>query len=337
MNQRYKHIIMQWRALRYGIGLRSAVTPNACFHLDTNNNIKCDNASGIDIIRQAHPEGLLEIYHNVLITGHHPIAQSLSGKPINSSSDEALRNYRANRNFLYNKQRFQKPLQIEKAILLDNWFGHFGHWVFEQFPRIIRAQHLTDFTIILNRGEPVKFKSELLATIGRNNIHIYDGQPLHVATFAQIASPLISPQNVQSLREFASKLPITKGPERLFLSRQNNPRKVKNFTQILPILRKHGIHTWSPESDSILDQIAKFRQAQFVIGLHGSALRNAIFMQGGHAVEINGNFREYGQQAILQYAPVQYHSLNSETQSSKSSGVEVDPIQLDDFLTELLK
>lgn len=56
MRQRLQHTIMRWKALQYGIGLRTGVRPHACFSLETHRLIQCDNTSGLDIIRQAHPD-----------------------------------------------------------------------------------------------------------------------------------------------------------------------------------------------------------------------------------------------------------------------------------------
>lgn len=336
MRQRLQHTIMRWKALQYGIGLRTAVRPHACFSLETHHPIQCDNASGLDIIRRAHPDGLIEIYRDVLITGHHPLAYSPSGKPIYSSAEEATRNYRANKNFQNNKKNSQKPLRFEKAILLDNGYGHFGHWIFEQLPRIIRAKNLEDYTVIVNRGEPATFEKELLSTLGRKDIVVFDGTPIRVNNYAQVACPLLSGKNVESLQQFASNLPTSNSPKRLFLSRQGLTRRITNFSQILPILKKYDVHVWSPQKERVLDQIPVFRHAELIIGLHGSALRNAIFMQSGHVVEIHGSFMEYGQKALLHHAPAQYHSLISASPSTKSSGVSIDPGLLDEFLNELL-
>jgi len=67
-------------------------------------------------------------------------------------------------------------------------------------------------------------------------------------------------------------------PKRIFLSRSNASKRRKfNESEVFELLKKYNFEMVFPENYSIIEQIAIFNNAEFIIGGSGAALTNVIF------------------------------------------------------------
>jgi capsular polysaccharide biosynthesis protein len=76
-------------------------------------------------------------------------------------------------------------------------------------------------------------------------------------------------------------------PKRFYILREGYTRGLANEMEVRSYFESHGWSLIAPERLSIPDQIALFRDAEEIAGLHGSALTNLVWCSPGtHVIEI---------------------------------------------------
>jgi hypothetical protein len=80
----------------------------------------------------------------------------------------------------------------------------------------------------------------------------------------------------QSFLPFGSP-PSDSLPKRFYILREGYTRKIANESEVRKLFTAHGWSLITPEKLSIPEQIALFRDAEAIAGLHGSALTNLLW------------------------------------------------------------
>jgi len=208
-----------------------------------------------------------------------------------------LDNYRSEASFYY-YGAIDRPQDL---VTLDNdvvylaihhpWYNYY-HWICESIFRLWMVRNQLDkLTLVLPEYyKHADFITGSLKPFNLKNIYyIPSGKSLMVRN---ICLPQIKPvcdayntSHLKQVRKFyvdyVSKQPdqtIVK-VDKIYISRQKaGRRKVVNETEIIEIAVKHGFSIFYPEDFTFLQQVEIFAYAQYVVGAHGSALTNMLFM-----------------------------------------------------------
>ena len=179
--------------------------------------------------------------------------------------------------------------RIERAIILDGPFNHFGHWPFEHLTKLRQVENLKemkDLQFLVNPGFP-PWKLQFLRELG------FDNQIVEVRTSVSVnelyvpSYPQLCKTELEWLRlkVFSSKRfnKIKRDkPEGnlLYLSRGRfGKRTFTNETEVQTALTEMGWTTIYPERLSIMEQACLINASSGILGVGGSALFNAIWLE----------------------------------------------------------
>ena len=103
-----------------------------------------------------------------------------------------------------------------------------------------------------------------------------------------------------------------RGKERLYIARGHVPRRrIVNEPAVIKLLEANGFRSVDPGARSVAEQVKLFADAGVVVGAHGAALTNAIFMGEGagiieltHTDRVVNTYHEVAGAAKLNYACV---------------------------------
>jgi len=192
-------------------------------------------------------------------------------------------------------------------IILDNdiiylaihhpWFNYY-HWMCESIFRLWLVRKKSDhLTLLLPESyKNADFITGSLEPFAFKDIYyVPDNKSLLVKN---LCLPQIKPicdsynsLHIKQVRHFywnyiinENHLPVDK-IDKLYVSRKfAGRRKNINEDEILAILFKHGFTVFYPEKYCFLEQVAVFRQVQYLVGEHGSGLTNMLFMDKGTSI-----------------------------------------------------
>ena len=233
--------------------------------------------------------------------------------------------------------------------LASNW-DHYGHWVPEHLLKLADLQGHSDFKEMnfIIRGKRGDYKHQFLQLLGISEDQILLWNPrnpgvklekLLVPTY-----PELSREKISWVRNtFASEDGHGLGP-RIYLSREqnNSERILGNRFEVEDILNSMGFATFHPQDHPIENQIAVFRNARLIFGLHGSAFANLIFCKpGATVIEAHGDQIRLGFWELAIASGLEYRSLVSKDvmfrrkeSSKRQREVFVDPVELKKALEE---
>jgi len=178
------------------------------------------------------------------------------------------------------------------------WGGNYGHWLYEDVPRLLSAlPHLPDNVKFLIPRDMGSWKLESLYALGikEDQLHPIDGhceahcERLWFATELGSSREFItSPSVVKKLRmqllqhaesdlkgDDCEGLPVV---ERIFISRGNSSNeRLTNEDDLIEVAKTLGFEVISPLDYSLLEQINIFKNAKIIVGVFGAALTNIMF------------------------------------------------------------
>lgn len=76
------------------------------------------------------------------------------------------------------------------------------------------------------------------------------------------------------------------GPRRIFLDAGRGPTVVANRPELDDVLARHGVVALDPDQLDACERVGHFRDAELVIGVHGTGLSQVLFSRGSHLVEL---------------------------------------------------
>jgi hypothetical protein len=166
------------------------------------------------------------------------------------------------------------------------------HWLFDSVSRLALLDRFPgDTQIITPRLEPwMRWFLDELGLSGRILETSSSALTVEHLYFASASSMTgcCNPYAVAFLRDrFLPKTSTIDTPRRFYIIREGFTRGVVNESELREFLRRRGWSLIAPEKLTIPDQIALFKNAEAVIGIHGSALTNLLWSSpGSTAIEL---------------------------------------------------
>ena len=221
----------------------------------------------------------------------------------------------------------------------DNYF-HFLTDTISQFFLHERVPAMAAARTVLSGFSPreqarFRFMGEAIAraNISVEKLQPYDGT---LMLCQQLIFPMresgATPWRVAHLRRMMGVTDHPNPRRRLYIARPGGwRRRIHTEPAIRRMLESYGFEAIDPGSLSFADQIATFREARIVVGPHGAAMTNSMFMnQGGAMVELTHEkrvivaFHEIACMTGLHYACVVGDMLETPGQPSLFSDFTVD-------------
>lgn len=189
----------------------------------------------------------------------------------------------------YSEVRASKPVGIDgEGIALNvSYADNYYHWFIDLLaPLLLLPQRSTAY---IHADVRFSYQRETLALLGIPPERILPASEFSLYRFNRLH---VVPVNAQReylygvIRDFARsledahKLPVpADGCERLYISRGDVKRRrgVVNEEDLLPILSEFGFKRVLLSGQPVLNQIAQFRQARYVIFPQGAACTNMLF------------------------------------------------------------
>lgn len=131
--------------------------------------------------------------------------------------------------------------------------------------------------------------------------------------------------------------------ERVYISRKNaTHRKIENEGEIIAVCQKYGFVVVELENLSVLEQIQTFRDAKFVVSVHGAGLTNIIHCNKDVKVlELDTeNFRDNGYKLLTQILSCSHYFYSGKTHDTSVlpgyENVYIDPKIFESVLTDII-
>lgn len=128
---------------------------------------------------------------------------------------------------------------------------------------------------------------------------------------------------------------------KVFLTRDKRRlRYIENMVEIEPVLIRHGFKIIDADQLSLREQVTLFRNARYIIGIHGGGLTNIIYRRG-YPLQVTEIFPPgwlvpYHYAVLAARYGCQYDALQGEAGSNKySGGFKVNPAMLDQQIKKI--
>jgi hypothetical protein len=185
----------------------------------------------------------------------------------------------------------KKPAASSKTYILlhDFWSaGNYYHWLIDSLPRLlsVKEELASDKFSLLLPSDPPKFIVNTLKWFNISDItYINKGEYLYISElllpYYLAGSGHIHPEKVSLVKSFFTKaINSTVNFEKIYVSRgKQKARRVKNESEIVEIMIKHGFKVVYFEDHSFDEQVNLARKAKIMISSHGANLTNVMFME----------------------------------------------------------
>lgn len=173
---------------------------------------------------------------------------------------------------------------------IDNYSpGNYHHWMLDVLPRILHAEEaFPDERVLLlpryyERQHYIGFT--LRAFGGTERVRWIDERPkTRVASLAFV--PRQTGEHLGALlREVARRVGDVAGEpgasRRVYLSREGARRSARNEAEVVRVLREHDVEIFHIDPAKPWEQVRASMGANLMIGVHGAALTNLMFMAPG--------------------------------------------------------
>jgi hypothetical protein len=175
------------------------------------------------------------------------------------------------------------------------WHNYY-HWLIQSLPAIdlsLRYSTQRKLTLVLSSLQP--WQNETLTLLGyqdipRVTLQVSDTYLLPSAEFSDFLGarlPHLVPRvAMATFRRLSQPVPWTRGAaEEIYVARTDATNRVaENEAKLIDLLERQGVRIVVPGALSVAEQIAAFRAARLVIGLHGAGMSNIVFCQSGSFV-----------------------------------------------------
>jgi capsular polysaccharide biosynthesis protein len=206
----------------------------------------------------------------------------------------------------------REAMELDEAFnLLGPQAPQFGHWIWEYMPKYVAATmaapEISGIPVLVDAHMPATHREclEMVLPAGTEIIEVPPSRsvrvkrlwcaprlfyiPLHPRTSdpSLIKYRTAPPDRFASAikemwRRMEAALPVTAGPERVFLARKSDQqRKLNNYAAIERLAKEAGFVTIYPQDLNFADQMRIVRNARFIVGQAGSALFLCFFARTG--------------------------------------------------------
>jgi hypothetical protein len=184
---------------------------------------------------------------------------------------------------------------LQMGFCLEPWYGNFYHWLIWCAPRLLllhRTLGISNFFFPVGAIH-YPFIVQTMVLLGLNIDAITEVpvgfHPTQTLAAVQNLTPHPSFYSLIAKRAFASS-PFggeVSALQGYYLTRRHdvsNPRELFNEDLIMLICQQHGIIPIDPASLDLAEQIRQFSSVPLLVGIHGAALSNMVWMSKGSQV-----------------------------------------------------
>ena len=200
------------------------------------------------------------------------------------------------------------------ATLIGRLDTNYYHWLTDLLPALrwldaSQERSLADVAVAVRRAGPA-FQAETLRLLGVGASRILEVDGAAPLRFDRLVVPLPSSNGVapadddirwvrDGLRAGAASASgaagagrAGAGPRRLYIRRRAGAwRSILNETDVHAELVRHGFEALDAEDLTVAEQVARFGEAEAIVGLHGAGMTNMIFAHRPLAVtELFGTY-----------------------------------------------
>lgn len=195
---------------------------------------------------------------------------------------------------LYDESKIKKAVQLEGKFARGITQTGYYHIITEELPQIL---YLSNFRpVFLQSWRGYSFAQEIFKVLGakslESNQFIKPAELIFVTRGQDIG--YLHPSNLQLLKEFRDKVInsfSSKGPEKIYVSRQNSRRSHPLELEIQKEFSDRGFHIFESKGLNLIDQINFFANCRELAGLHGAGITNAIWADKCKVIEFMPNNR----------------------------------------------
>jgi hypothetical protein len=172
--------------------------------------------------------------------------------------------------------------------------ANFGHWILDWAPQIVALWKIAPDATFLMPQPAREFHGATLAQMGLDTRRMvpWDGSPIESSRLLAFESdgrtgggrPLSPLMEVRSLLAPAGASAAARGDRRIYVSRQDAPKKRKwivNESEVEELFRSRGFEVVVMRDCPLDDQVRLFREARIVAGLNGGGLTDIVFSPSG--------------------------------------------------------
>jgi hypothetical protein len=197
---------------------------------------------------------------------------------------------------LVNITKKRKEFDCNKNFLLitdDRCINNFFHWMVDSLGRIMvlrECYNISDFVFLLNeRTVSNKYTIDSLKKIGVKECNIeiipYNSKSfmpkLFTITTTITATGTCNPMAVRKVRDYFidTSAKHHTGNDKIYISRGKfKDRKIYNEVDFVYMIKQLGFLVVYPEDHSFKEMVSILSTAKVLIGIHGTALTNMLFM-----------------------------------------------------------
>lgn len=323
------------------------------------NELNLPSGVRLDALPIEHPflQDIRVVYRDVFAVGIHPTAFGMDGRLTQSIRQRSIKPF-ANGHLRLSdlialesgmRDNREKLKVLNRAIILDDRHGHFGHWLFEQLPQLRMLADIEDLHVIYNGHDA--WKRELLEAFGVSGDRLipYDGHTqFQIGELYSTNGGRLSPVDLAWLKKklFEVYPQTVKGPRRVFVSRQGvGARHIFNWEEIQGVLKEFDFQVVQPEDLRLVGSLSAFADAEIIMGPEGSGLRNMAWSKRPKVIEIFGHELNFGQWRMAHALGLDYEPYLENRPVPKTDvrwrdvdvkGISVNPDQLRQFLSRHL-
>lgn len=235
-------------------------------------------------------------------------------------------------------------------VCANNGYDHYYHWLIDILPLYLAGVDKKD-TIIMPHASG-DFQKESLEMLGFKNLLLLDDHVKYsIKKYITFTPHLESRPHValiqKTVEAIKSEVPkVTRSKKRIYVSRKGLKRNVINENEFLPLLRKLNFEFISLDELSFKEQVRLFRGCDLLMGPHGAALTNAVFMEkGSKLIELvaheDSNTYQWHFYHLSQIVGLDYYSFNCEKhnlhEDPHMANLVVNSSDFETFLSKVLE
>ena len=232
-----------------------------------------------------------------------PDGVSFGGGFIRLGSSEFLTESSWRPQYLLDSKIYRARFHRHKAHLQGDYMnlhaffgGNYGHWLYDEIPRLFNSlKHLPQTTrfLVPEPLEPWKLDTLLAIGIAEDRLCRVPAyfevhcERLWFATHLGDSEQCVTAPDIASevRNAFCNHFAVSSAcssPERIFVSRASvTHRRLANEDALRPVLDRYGFTIISPEEFPVKEQVSMFANAKLVVGSFGAALTNIMFAPPG--------------------------------------------------------
>lgn len=225
--------------------------------------------------------------------------------------------------------------EFETAAILYPPWNNYYHWTIETLPRIRSLERYAEvngeYPVLLVPDSRPSWMDETLEQINyQGRVEGWSGEVAYIEKLVIPVFPDPTPEECKWLRarmQSTTQTTEVEAQKNIFVSREDaTVRRVKNMSEIRPVLRKHNFETHVLSELTIAEQIGLFATADIVVAPHGAGLANLVYADDISVIEL------FGRKKIASFARLAHmlgHEYTPVDCEQRGVNITVNPEQLE--------